>query len=105
MSKVAVVTFDLSRENHDYKTAYKILGDLGLHTTDPSGKLYMPSTTVMGQVADSWTSVSLRQRILTDFIAAGVNLESILCVMAADFAGIGEPIQKRTEVFPFGLGG
>lgn len=95
MAQTAFVTFDLARENLDYKTAYRILGDMGLHVTELEGNIYLPSTSVMGEVPDEWTAEFIRSSITEQFQAAGVNLTALFCALVTDYAGQGEKVDRQ----------
>lgn len=95
MAQTVFVTFDLSRETLDYKTAYRILGEMGLYVTEPEGNIYLPNTSVMGDVPDEWTAESIRISITERFQAAGVNLSALFCAFVADYAGQGEKVDRQ----------
>lgn len=102
MPKTALVTFDLQKENLDYKTAYAILakmnlfpitpgiGDLFLNT--PDKRVTLPNTTVMGTIQDSMTAEGLRDLISLEFKAAGVDLTCIVCGLVGEWAATGRTI-------------
>ncbi|WP_164018335.1 hypothetical protein [Pyxidicoccus trucidator] len=90
MARLVFVTFDLTMENQDYKTAYQLLGKMGLYVKEPEGKIALPNTSVMGRVPDGWSADFLRQRITDQFRAAGVNLSQIFCAVVSDYAGMGK---------------
>lgn len=101
MARVVFVTFDLTMEDQDYKTAYQLLGRLGLFVTEPEGKVALPNTSVMGRVPDDWTADFIRKRITDQFHAAGVNLSSLFCAVVSDYAGMGK-VEQSGESRRFG---
>jgi hypothetical protein len=92
---MAFVTFDLSRETLDYKTAYRILGELGLSTTEPEGNTWLPNTSAMGEVPDTWTAEYLTQVVSERFRADGVNLTALFSALVSGYAGIGEKVDRQ----------
>lgn len=95
MAQTVFVTFDLARETLDYKTAYRILGEMGLRVTEPEGNIYLPNTSVMGEVPDEWTAEFIRNSIADRFRAAGVNLSALFCALLSDYAGQGEKVDRH----------
>ncbi len=55
------------------ETAYRILGAMGLHVTELEGNIYLPNTSVTGEVPDTWTAEFIRNSITERFQSAGVT--------------------------------